>query len=57
MRQSLSLVPAKAERWVDMAEISEDLAGAEGFEPSHGGTKNRCLTAWLRPSRGALYSV
>ena len=32
------------------------LAGAEGFEPSHGGTKNRCLTAWLRPSKSALYS-
>ena len=27
------------------------LAGAPGFEPGNGGTKNRCLTAWLRPSR------
>src|SRR5690606_33446597 len=26
------------------------LAGAAGFEPAHGGTKNRCLTAWLRPN-------
>ena len=26
------------------------VAGAEGFEPSHGGTKNRCLTAWRRPN-------
>src|SRR3546814_10610086 len=26
------------------------LAGAEGFEPAHAGTKNRCLTAWLRPN-------
>ena len=26
------------------------LAGAAGFEPAHGGTKNRCLTAWLRPT-------
>ncbi|MCH9613028.1 MAG: hypothetical protein S4CHLAM102_15290 [Chlamydiia bacterium] len=25
--------------------------GAEGFEPPHGGTKNRCLTAWRRPSK------
>ena len=25
------------------------LAGAGGFEPPHGGTKIRCLTAWLRP--------
>jgi hypothetical protein len=35
------------------------LAGAPGFEPGNGGTKNRCLTAWRRPmtvSRcGALY--
>ena len=23
----------------------------EGFEPPHGGTKNRCLTAWRRPSK------
>ena len=27
------------------------LAGAAGFEPAHAGTKNRCLTAWLRPSK------
>ena len=25
------------------------MAGALGFEPRDGGTKNRCLTAWLRP--------
>ena len=30
--------------------------GAEGFEPPHGGTKNRCLTAWRRPKRGAFSS-
>jgi hypothetical protein len=24
--------------------------GAEGFEPPNGGTKNRCLTTWRRPS-------
>ena len=23
--------------------------GVEGFEPPHGGTKNRCLTAWRHP--------
>ena len=35
----------------------ERLAGVEGFEPSHGGTKNRCLTAWLHPKAvGTLYS-
>lgn len=26
------------------------VAGAPGFEPGNGGTKNRCLTAWLRPT-------
>ncbi len=26
------------------------LAGAAGFEPTNAGTKNRCLTAWRRPS-------
>lgn len=25
------------------------MAGTDGFEPSHHGTKNHCLTAWLRP--------
>lgn len=29
------------------------MAGVEGFEPSHGGTKTRCLTAWLHPIGGA----
>jgi hypothetical protein len=27
------------------------VVGAPGFEPGNGGTKNRCLTAWRRPSR------
>ncbi len=31
------------------------MAGAEGFEPSHAGTKNQCLTAWLRPISAAAY--
>src|SRR5437016_12801321 len=26
------------------------LAGAEGFEPTNAGSKDRCLTTWLRPS-------
>src|SRR5579875_3838896 len=29
------------------------LVGAGGFEPPHGGTKIRCLTAWLRPIKMA----
>src|SRR3546814_18749515 len=31
--------------------VRRRLAGAPGFEPGNGGTKNRCLTAWLRPIR------
>ena len=26
------------------------MAGVVGFEPTHGGTKNRCLTTWLHPN-------
>ncbi len=26
------------------------MAGVTGFEPVHGDTKNRCLTAWLHPN-------
>lgn len=25
------------------------MAGVEGFEPSHDGTRTRCLTTWLHP--------
>jgi hypothetical protein len=32
------------------------LAGAGGIEPPNVGTKNRCLTTWLRPNCGASYS-
>ena len=27
------------------------MAGVGGFEPPHGDTKNRCLTAWLHPNK------
>src|SRR5262245_61107321 len=37
-----------------MAKRLKSLAGAGGFEPPHGGTKIRCLTAWLRPIDGCL---
>ena len=37
------------------------LAGVEGFEPSHGGIKTRCLTAWLHPNNvnflSAMFTV
>ena len=26
-----------------------ELVGTAGFEPTDGGIKNRCLTAWRRP--------
>ena len=34
--------PRDLEGWI--------LAGAPGFEPGNGGTKNRCLTTWRRPN-------
>src|SRR5215470_18581459 len=37
-----------------MAKHLKSLAGAGGFEPPHGGTKIRCLTAWLRPIDGCV---
>ncbi len=33
------------------------MAGAPGFEPGNGGTKNRCLTAWRRPNRCGVYII
>ena len=33
------------------------LAGAPGFEPGNGGTKNRCLTTWLRPNAGGPFII
>ena len=30
--------------------FSPTFFGVGGFEPPHGGTKNRCLTAWLHPN-------
>ncbi len=35
--------------------LSGAVAGAPGFEPGNGGTKIRCLTAWLRPNAGVIY--
>ena len=32
------------------------MAGALGFEPRNGGTKNRCLTTWRRPNEGCSYT-
>lgn len=32
--------------------LVERVVGAAGFEPADAGAKNRCLTAWLRPSSG-----
>ena len=33
--------------------ITKNLAGAEGFEPTNAGSKDRCLTTWRRPSKSA----
>ena len=32
------------------------LAGVAGIEPANAGTKNRCLTTWLHPSRARSYN-
>ena len=37
--------------------ISQEMAGAPGFEPGNGGTKNRCLTAWLRPNAAGPFHI
>jgi hypothetical protein len=34
--------------------IDNVLAGAGGFEPTNAGSKDRCLTTWLRPSADGL---
>ncbi len=40
---------------MDICFISS--AGEEGIEPSHGGTRTHCLTAWLLPSNYKLPSI
>jgi hypothetical protein len=35
-------------------KLYQKLAGAEGFEPSNGGSKGRCLTIWLRPNNPTI---
>ena len=40
----------------ELAKRRERLAGALGFEPRYGGTKNRCLTTWRRPNRAGVFS-
>ncbi len=42
-------IPSVNDQW---AGDDFSLAGAQGFEPRNGGTKNRCLTTWRRPSAG-----
>src|ERR1700722_19171712 len=31
--------------------------GVEGFEPSNGGTKNRCLTTWRHPIKWLILKI
>lgn len=35
----------------EAVDFRDNLAGVVGFEPTVHGTKNRCLTTWLHPSR------
>ena len=39
----------------NLCAMKFQMAGAAGFEPTHGGSKTRCLTAWLRPN--VIYSI
>ena len=41
--------------WKENAAVR--LAGVAGIEPANGGTKNRCLTTWLHPSRARPYNA
>ena len=34
--------------------MSHTLAGVAGFEPTNGGIKTRCLTAWLYPKKSVV---
>jgi hypothetical protein len=38
------------ERATGIARGSPNSTGVAGFEPTHGGVKVRCLTAWLHPN-------
>ena len=50
-RKADRLIRALAERTGQtVTEVVTTVAGAPGFEPGNGGTKNRCLTAWRRPT-------
>ena len=40
-----------------MREYLNKMAGVLGFEPRDGGTKNRCLTAWLHPTRALRFNA
>src|SRR4051812_6178284 len=45
---ALSLRPSRKESALQRMRIFLQ-AGEEGIEPSHGGTRTHCLTAWLLP--------
>jgi hypothetical protein len=42
-------VTVSAPRVGSIDVLPSSIAGAGGFEPPRGGSKGRCLTAWLRP--------
>lgn len=46
---SLSLLSSPSSSLREAFEPNNLKTGALGFEPRNGGTKTRCLTAWLRP--------
>ena len=40
----------KSDLFAQIAFRFYEMAGAEGFEPANAGSKDRCLTTWLRPN-------
>jgi hypothetical protein len=44
------IVSLPHERAEDGGLLIQKMAGVLGIEPRNGGTKNRCLTAWLHPN-------
>src|SRR5215213_9356605 len=43
--------PMERHSWAANSSFEVEMAGAPGFEPGNGGTKNRCLTTWRRPKK------
>ena len=47
--QDIHSITGVSEVFLALNDNSGNMAGEEGFEPPHAGTKTRCLTTWLLP--------